>query len=269
MPTSRLYRRKDVCASTRLWSAARSPLPTSKRRPPSSAMWRAGQGSARSDHTPGPRSRCRPSQRRNLALDADREPACDLWSAPSRACRPRCPVRSGPAAFATLAIDNSVQRFGPVVTQFAVPSGVTTRSESAANRLSCPSRRAQSRSWSRPGPLSGSLAAHRRSVQVRFGAPTGMRSPFASLQPRSEPVRAAPPSSLSAACADPSGTPAPGSPLSSRRGDHRLGYICPRVRRGNFRKKIRERGRCPVQASIVRIGVDDPRCHNGARLWRK
>ena len=35
------------------------------------------------------------------------------------------------------------------------------------------------------------------------------------------------------------------------------------------RKKIRERGRCPVQASIVRIGVDDPRCHNGARLWRK
>ena len=33
-------------------------------------------------------------------------------------------------------------------------------------------------SWSRSGPLSGSQAAHRRSDQVRFGAPTGMRSPF-------------------------------------------------------------------------------------------
>ena len=139
--------------------------------------------------------------------------------------------------------EHSVQRFSSVVTQFAVQSGVTTLSESAANCLSCPGRRAQSR-LRRPAQARSAALRQPIGATIRYDSALqpACAAHFASLQPRSEPARATPPSSLSAACADPSGTPAPDSRFSSRRGKDAHRHICPRVRRGNFRTKIRKKG---------------------------
>ena len=104
--------------------------------------------------------------------------------------------------------------------------------------------------------------------QVRFGPQPG---PGRSMSP---PLR--PPAAAQAARQPPTPTrqgppaPPPRPPAQFPAGAGTRAHTYARACGVEFcRKKIRERGRCPVQASIVRIGVDDPRCHNGARLWRK
>ena len=88
--------------------------------------------------------------------------------------------------------------------------------------------------------LSRLSAAHRRSVRCDLALNPALGGPCRCL---SGPLAAA-----QAARQPPAPTlrdprhPHPGPPLSSRRGERRLGYICPRVRRGNFQKENQREG---------------------------
>ena len=156
-----------------------------------------------------------------------------------------------PAPASTRPVD---ARIGPV----RPASARRPASEPPSTRPHTPNRRLGALLWSaQPGsdPFGRRSAACRPPISARSGAIRPSTRPWA-VQVAAAPARRQALKLPAAACVRPVRDPRhphPGPPLSSRRGRDARAHICPRVRCAEiFRKKIRERGRCPVQASIVR-----------------
>ena len=208
------------------------------------------------DQRPAPRSVCNRRPRRTgpaVALDEGCAPiACRLVALPSPASRPSTPAAPSrnPVPASARPVD---ARIGPV----RPASARRPASEPPSTRPHTPNRHRGALLWpAQPGsgPFGRRSAACRPPISARPGAIRPSTGPGRSMSPPLRPAGSRS-SCPAAACADPQGPPAPPPrppaqfPAGAGTRAHTYGRACGVE---ISRKKIRERGRCPVQASIVR-----------------